>query len=673
MANQFTSAQAGPSKIMQLIAPELAGQQISVGRMQQLASMLQQKALEEQQGLGQTQMVGGWAIPNSPLAGLSSILSGVTGGLLQNKVDSKNADLAQAISERTRNLAFPQEGGQIAGQPDGQGGMVGASMDAGGGQSPEMAQQQPQGQTGDNFNMSNALRAAALGEFSPEAEKAFWAGKAPTQMQRENEYLGVAPEQAKQMQLAKMLKDGTQSFAPGSVYQIPGQQMRAAPDVNNNADLRFDESGNPYVQAIPGAPQIAAERAGAIASATEGAKPTTITTPDGKSIFTTVGGALGQNQGQQAPGGIQPVGAAPLYTEIDQKYGFPPGTMASIEQTESGGNPNALSPKGAQGRFQIMPATQQQPGYGLGKLDPNNPEDAAKYLAAMRDQSGGDLTQAIGKYNAGPAGNLKNPETSNYIKKVTGGIPNYQGGQSSPQGLQVQSPSGEVYAKKDAEQKVDFAGKYESSMSDGLKKSGELMQRLNLTEQALKEFKSGGGTESRAKIAQMAQTLNLPRKVIDGIAGGDLGAMQVVNKTALTESLLQMQHDLSSDTGAAQKSNQMIMEQFMKANPHLDTDPRAWEKLINLQKDIYSGKLSEAKEYWQYKDENQGDTRRFPTYWSEKKSTKVDATKTNNNPFNGEAKSSAKPFSGQMNAQKWATMKSGDTFIDAQGNVRRKP
>ena len=67
---------------------------------------------------------------------------------------------------------------------------------------------------------------------------------------------------------------------------------------------------------------------------------------------------------------------------------------------ESRGNPNAVSPVGAQGLGQVMPATAANPGFGVAPL--KNPFDPAeneaftrKYLAAMLSRYNGDAgTQA---------------------------------------------------------------------------------------------------------------------------------------------------------------------------------------------------------------------------------------------------------------------------------------
>lgn len=93
-------------------------------------------------------------------------------------------------------------------------------------------------------------------------------------------------------------------------------------------------------------------------------------------------------------------------------------------QTESGGNPSAVSPKGATGAFQFMPATAKQ--YGV---DPTDPESsavgAAKMYSDLLSKYQGDLPKALAAYNWGQ-GNVDRqgldkapPETQKYIQKVS--------------------------------------------------------------------------------------------------------------------------------------------------------------------------------------------------------------------------------------------------------------
>ena len=98
--------------------------------------------------------------------------------------------------------------------------------------------------------------------------------------------------------------------------------------------------------------------------------------------------------------------------------------LDSIRQTESGGNANAVSPKGAQGPYQLMPGTQKE----LGVKDPFNEAEARtgarRYITSLLSQNGNDLNHALAAWNWGP-GNLAEKgidnmpnETRGFISKV---------------------------------------------------------------------------------------------------------------------------------------------------------------------------------------------------------------------------------------------------------------
>lgn len=99
--------------------------------------------------------------------------------------------------------------------------------------------------------------------------------------------------------------------------------------------------------------------------------------------------------------------------------------LDSVKQVESGGNPNAVSPKGAQGPYQFMPATAAE--YGVH--DPFNEsqarDGARRYLTKLMDQFGGNVENAVAAYNGGPgrmkeAGVIGNmpQESQQYLSRV---------------------------------------------------------------------------------------------------------------------------------------------------------------------------------------------------------------------------------------------------------------
>lgn len=77
---------------------------------------------------------------------------------------------------------------------------------------------------------------------------------------------------------------------------------------------------------------------------------------------------------------------------------------------ESGGNPNAVSTKGARGLMQVMPGTARDPGFGIRPSNGTKADDARvgrEYRAKMQARYGGDLAKMWAAYNWGP-GNLDN-------------------------------------------------------------------------------------------------------------------------------------------------------------------------------------------------------------------------------------------------------------------------
>jgi Transglycosylase SLT domain len=130
-----------------------------------------------------------------------------------------------------------------------------------------------------------------------------------------------------------------------------------------------------------------------------------------------------------------------LITAAARLYDLDPELLGAIATVESGGNPDAVSPKGAQGLMQLMPATAAR----FSVENPFDPVDNVlgavrlinflKRWQAERPELQGNLAELLAAYNAGEKAVEKYhgvppyPETQAYVQRVMlayllgGGLP----------------------------------------------------------------------------------------------------------------------------------------------------------------------------------------------------------------------------------------------------------
>ena len=98
--------------------------------------------------------------------------------------------------------------------------------------------------------------------------------------------------------------------------------------------------------------------------------------------------------------------------------------IRAIIHAESAYQPEALSPKGAQGLMQLMPATQAELEI-VDVFDPvSNIEGGTRYLSGLLDQFDQNVELAAAAYNAGPGAVTKYggippyKETKEYVRRI---------------------------------------------------------------------------------------------------------------------------------------------------------------------------------------------------------------------------------------------------------------
>ncbi len=143
----------------------------------------------------------------------------------------------------------------------------------------------------------------------------------------------------------------------------------------------------------------------------------------GGAIGATLGGLRSAGSPTSAPAPFGPdTPYAELFESAGRRHDVDPALLAAVARAESAFDPTAVSPVGAQGLMQFMPATAEE--MGVDPWDPASAIDgAARYLRNSLDRFG-SVDLAVASYNAGPGavarygGIPPYPETQNYVRTV---------------------------------------------------------------------------------------------------------------------------------------------------------------------------------------------------------------------------------------------------------------
>ncbi len=166
-----------------------------------------------------------------------------------------------------------------------------------------------------------------------------------------------------------------------------------------------------------------------------------------------------------------------------------------------------------------------------------------------------------------------------------GGVPNAQnppkqlGGQATvpppqgngpvplglaPQQAQVQEAGGK-----------DFAD-YRKTLNDQASAANRNLQDINMAEQTLDQFRSGGGAKMWGSIAQIGQAFGVRQDLLDSLVGGGLNAQQVYSKLMFDVGVNQLRQNFA---GSGQIKILEYMQQ-MENLPNIEMDPRAAKELF---------------------------------------------------------------------------------------------
>lgn len=113
-----------------------------------------------------------------------------------------------------------------------------------------------------------------------------------------------------------------------------------------------------------------------------------------------------------------------LITKASEKHSVDPALIKAVIKAESNFNHQAVSPKGARGLMQLMPATANSLQVHDSFHPEKNIEGGVRYLRYLLNLFRGDLSLALAAYNAGESAVAKHRgippyrETQLYVQRV---------------------------------------------------------------------------------------------------------------------------------------------------------------------------------------------------------------------------------------------------------------
>lgn len=291
--NKPNTISFGPSQ------QDLQAEQIDLQRRQQFADALRAQSLAPLE----SQMVSGRVVKTSPWLGAIKLAQAAIANSSQKQNASDEAALGQSAAARQAAALRALAPAGAFDQP----------QDLGQGISSDTPSAQTQPGQADQATRARWAQLLAANQYDPQLGRDLLKNElSQTDEQRNLQAQGIDPRAFGKARLSGEQAKGVTNVAAGTSVFNPssGQFVASAPDFANGIQGGFGPNGQPQINRIAGSqniPQMAGEKAGAVARAEAGYNLIEVNTPNGPVLMTKEqaaqlsGGGGGQRPNQNAP------------------------------------------------------------------------------------------------------------------------------------------------------------------------------------------------------------------------------------------------------------------------------------------------------------------------------------------------------------------------------------
>lgn len=166
------------------------------------------------------------------------------------------------------------------------------------------------------------------------------------------------------------------------------------------------------------------------------------------------------------------------YSGLEKRYGLPKNLLAALSMQESRGNVNAISPVGARGTMQFMPATAKQYGVDVRSVA-SSADGAARYLRDLLKRYDNNIVKALTAYHSGE-GNVNKGRIGPIGRKYAPEVLARQNWLNGGRGEIVDDPRREFYRPSASKSKPELTD-YQKWQEDFSKRQLAVNAELSLS------------------------------------------------------------------------------------------------------------------------------------------------------------------------------------------------